>query len=114
MTAAANIATWLKDWLATVPPGRCPACRRTLPQRTGRGRPAYVHSKKDNPECRAEYLRKRNEATSGSTSLREVKAFQFLPSGRALVTLDCGCVLDMPASRARRITKRAYCPKHSA
>lgn len=114
MTAESTIAPWLKEWLATALPGHCPACHKALPPRRGRGRPAYVHPKRINPECRAEYQRKRAASVSGGTTLREVVHKEILDAGRALVSLDCGCVLDMQASRARRITRRVYCPKHSA
>jgi hypothetical protein len=107
------IPKWLAEWRASVKPGYCPACRKPLPARRA-GRPAYIHPAKDNPSCRAEYQRRRFKAVAGGTSLREIRAVVFpdeLP-GRALVTLSCGCTLDVQAHAARRTTKRMRCPKH--
>jgi hypothetical protein len=108
------LPTWLTEWRATVAPGRCPACRKALsPQR--RGRRAYVHPVRDNPACRKEYLRRRQLATAGATSLREIKAVSFPKDrpGRARVRLSCGCTHDVQAHTTRRATKRMRCPNHS-
>ena len=113
MSPAATIADWLSTWLATVPPGHCPACKEPLPERKGRGRPAYVHSSREKPECRAEYQRQRNAAVAGPTSLREVVSRVPSGLGHVSLALDCGCVKEVPASVARRIIGRAYCPRHS-
>lgn len=113
MTAEATIAPWLKEWLASVPRGMCPACRKALPPHKGRGRPRYVHSAKAKPECRKEYLRRRT-AAGASTPLRTVTARTFPREtpGRAVLTLSCGCSWEMRASDALRITKRTRCPNH--
>jgi hypothetical protein len=114
VTAANPIAPWLKEWLATVPPGHCPACRRALPAQKGRGRPAYVHSKAANPECRAEYQRRYHlsRSTSGLKEVRSVKPLRHLP-GWVAVKLSCGCSKRLNPVEARRLGPRAYCPKHS-
>lgn len=112
MSAPDPIADWLRVWLAKVPPGHCPACGKELPEHRGRGRPAYVHPKRMNPECRAEYQRQRAAALTGGTSLREVVARDFSTPGRALIALSCGCVKNIQASAARRIVGRTTCRKH--
>lgn len=112
MTAEASIPEWLKAWLAKVPPGHCPACTRPLPLRKGRGRPAYVHSSGVNPECRKEYLRRRNEARFPS-SLRAVEfRYLFEDAPVAILALNCGCFRETTASEARRVKGRARCPAH--
>lgn len=111
MSTAAR-ASWLEEWLKTVPPGTCPACRQPLPKHQGRGRPAYVHPVRLNPKCRAEYQRRRQAAVAGHTLLREVVARGESEPGLTFLFLDCGCVKILRASAARRIIGRTYCEKH--
>lgn len=113
MNDANKLPAWLVAWRATVKLGHCPACKKALPKRR-RGRPAYIHSAKAKPECRAEYLRRRAAATAGTTALKEIRSVKYLddPPGRAEVLLECGCKLDIQAHAARRTTRRMRCPNH--
>lgn len=112
--APSGLADWLRKWLATVKPGICPACNKPLPEQK-RGRRAYIHPKKQNPACRAEYLRRRAAAVGGTTSLKEIRAVKRLKDrpGRVQVRLSCGCKLELQTHAARRVTKRMRCASNN-
>lgn len=107
----ATIPAWLSKWRATVKPGCCPACGKPLPPKA-RGRPAWVHPARLNPDCRREYLRRYWAAHVG-TSLRPILWVRFPKRrpGWARVKLDCGCIQDLQAHIIRR-TQRRRCPNH--
>lgn len=92
----------VEKWRQSVPPGRCPGCRRPVPPKK-----KYLCGRR---VCRKKYQTIRQNGTRTPTFWRTVESATPVAGTRAqmLVTLSCKHQIQLPRSRVKAV-KRLLC-----